>query len=188
MRGIRGKLRNRSVSHRKALVRILVAQLIKHDAIKTTKAKAKAIKPTADRVVRWAKRGGQRNYIRALGFLRCKDAAKKLFNEFPRRYRNRPCGYTTMFRLPNRKGDYAEMAYIMYLDTEKHRRHLEFLALKDNQEAQEQLLLEGEEARAKRIRELEEEDRKREEEMVDNPLIAENKKRMDDLGVTASKT
>ena len=114
----KGKL-NRSASHRKALLINLSKQLIAHERIKTSQAKAKAVKPEVEKLITLAKRGdlhARRQALSALG--QDKFAVHKLFEEVAPRYGERPGGYTRIVKLGPRMGDAAPMAYIELVDHE----------------------------------------------------------------------
>src|SRR3954447_14955222 len=108
----RNKL-SRSASHRKALLSNLSKQLIEHERIETTTAKAKAVKPDVERLITLAKRGdlhARRQALSALG--QDKFMVYKLFEEIAPRYAERPGGYTRILKLGPRKSDATEMALL----------------------------------------------------------------------------
>ena len=108
----RGKL-SRSASHRKALFMNLAREVIDHERIKTTEAKAKAVKPEVERLITLAKRGdlhARRQALSALG--QDKFVVYKLFEELGPRYAERPGGYTRILKLGPRKSDATEMVYL----------------------------------------------------------------------------
>eukprot|EP01098_Paradermamoeba_levis_P001817 TRINITY_DN12086_c0_g1_i1.p1 TRINITY_DN12086_c0_g1~~TRINITY_DN12086_c0_g1_i1.p1 ORF type:complete len:160 (-),score=44.24 TRINITY_DN12086_c0_g1_i1:86-565(-) len=102
--------------HRKMLMRIQVTQLIKHERIKTTLAKAMEVKKFADRVIRWAKMGTPHAKKMAFSFINETAAVEKLFSEFGERYKDRQGGYTRVMKAGYRTGDAAAMAIIEYVD------------------------------------------------------------------------
>lgn len=108
----KGRGLSRSPSHRKALLRNLAASLFLHERITTTTARAKELRPYAERLVTMAKRGDL--HARRLAARRISDRAVlgKLFDEIGPRYAERPGGYVRILKLGNRKGDAAEMARI----------------------------------------------------------------------------
>jgi large subunit ribosomal protein L17 len=108
----RGKL-SRSASHRKALFMNLAREVIDHERIETTEAKAKAVKPEVERLITLAKRGdlhARRQALSALG--QDKFVVYKLFEEIAPRYAERPGGYTRILKLGPRKSDATEMVYL----------------------------------------------------------------------------
>ena len=99
-------------AHQKAMFGNLVASLIAAEAIVTTEAKAKALRPVAEKVITKAKRGGVHNQRQVVSFIRDKDMAFKLFDEIGPRYADRTGGYTRILKLGPRHGDNAPMARI----------------------------------------------------------------------------
>ena len=104
---------SRSASHRKALLRNLCKELIDHERIKTTEAKAKAVKPEVEKLITLGKRGdlhARRQALSSLG--QDKFAVYKLFEEVAPRYADRPGGYTRILKLGPRRSDASEMVYL----------------------------------------------------------------------------
>jgi large subunit ribosomal protein L17 len=97
---------------RKALLRALTTELIRHGRITTTKVRAKAVRSEAERMVTLAKDGSLAARRQALGYLYDKQLVHALFEQAPERYGSRQGGYTRILRTVNRKGDNAEMAII----------------------------------------------------------------------------
>ena len=97
---------------RKALLRALTTQLIRNGQLKTTKARAKAVRSEADRMITLAKDGTLAARRRAMGYMYDKDLVHALFAEAPDRYGDRKGGYTRILRSVSRRGDNAEMAII----------------------------------------------------------------------------
>jgi large subunit ribosomal protein L17 len=106
----------RTADHRKALLANQVCSLIEHERIKTTLAKAKAVRPLAERMVTLGKRGSLHARRTALAVLRQKDAVKKLFDNIAPRSTDRNGGYTRIVRLGQRKSDSASIAFIEWVD------------------------------------------------------------------------
>ena len=106
----------RSQSHRKALIANQVCSLIEHSRIKTTLAKAKAVRPLAEKMVTLGKRASLHSRRTALAVLRQKDAVAKLFEEVAPRSATRPGGYTRIIKLGQRKSDAAELAFLEFVD------------------------------------------------------------------------
>jgi large subunit ribosomal protein L17 len=104
---------SRDSAHRKALMMNLSKELIDHERIETTCAKAKAVKPEVERLITLAKRGdlhARRQALSALG--QDKFMVYKLFEEIAPRYKERPGGYTRILKLGPRKSDATEMALL----------------------------------------------------------------------------
>ncbi|KAG5241920.1 hypothetical protein OIU76_025068 [Salix suchowensis] len=113
---------NRPTGHRMSMLRTLVSQLIKHDRIETTVAKAKEIRRLADNMVQLGKEGSLCAARRAGAFVRGDAVIHKLFSELAYRYKDRAGGYTRMLRTRIRVGDAAPMAYIEFIDRENELR------------------------------------------------------------------
>ncbi len=107
----------RKAEHRKALLANQVCNLIEHRRIKTTLAKAKAVRPLADRMVTLGKDGSIHARRTAFATLRQKDAVKKLFDEIAPASGERNGGYTRIIRLGQRPSDSAFMALIEWVDS-----------------------------------------------------------------------
>jgi large subunit ribosomal protein L17 len=108
----------RTADHRRALLANQVCALIQHQRIKTTLAKAKALRPVAERMVTLGKNGSIHARRRALAVLRQKNAVKKLFDDIAQRSAERNGGYTRIVKLGARKSDSARMAFIEWVDAE----------------------------------------------------------------------
>jgi len=108
----RGKL-SRSASHRKALFSNLCREVIDHERIQTTEAKAKAVKPELERLITLAKRGDMHARRKAMARLgQDKFVTYKLFEELAPRYADREGGYCRILKLGPRKSDSTEMVFI----------------------------------------------------------------------------
>jgi large subunit ribosomal protein L17 len=107
----------RKAEHRKALLANQVCSLIEHQRIKTTLAKAKAVRPLAERMVTLGKNGSLHARRMAFATLRQKDAVKKLFNQIAPASTERNGGYTRIVRLGQRQSDSASMAFIEWVDS-----------------------------------------------------------------------
>ena len=97
---------------RKALLRSLITELIRHGRITTTLVKAKAMRPEVEKMVTLAKSGTLSARRQALGYIYDKDLVHALFEQATERYGNRNGGYTRVVRTVPRRGDNAEMAII----------------------------------------------------------------------------
>ena len=104
---------SRSASHRKALLANLCKEVIEHERIKTTEAKAKAVKPEIEQLITLAKRGDLHARRQALSTLgQDKFTVHKLFEEVAPRYAERNGGYTRIIKLGPRRSDSAEMVFL----------------------------------------------------------------------------
>src|SRR6202008_514951 len=106
----------RTAEHRKALLANQVCSLIEHERIKTTLAKAKAVRPLAEKMVTLGKKGSLHARRTALAVLRQKGAVKKLFEDIAPRSATRNGGYTRIVKLGARKSDAAPVAFIEWVD------------------------------------------------------------------------
>jgi large subunit ribosomal protein L17 len=116
---VAGRTLGRTSGQRIALRRILVKQLFEHERIRTTKAKALAVRGQAERLITLAKRGNQQEgaqHVHARRLVAARlgnpDMVKKLFDDIAPRYENRPGGYTRVIKLGPRKSDSAEMVLL----------------------------------------------------------------------------
>src|SRR5487761_1440325 len=105
-----------SAAHQKAMLGNLVASLIAAEGIVTTEAKAKALRPVAEKMITKARNGGVRNHRQVVAFIRDKDMAHKLFDEIGPRYADRNGGYLRILKLGPRPGDNAPMARIEFVN------------------------------------------------------------------------
>ncbi len=138
---VHGRRLSRDTAHRNALRRNMIADLITHEQVLTTEAKARMLRPAAERVITIAKRGladGQENpattiHARRIAATRMAryrsyeddagdrieiNALQKLFDEIAPRYVNRPGGYTRLVKIGKRSGDNAKMAVLMLVEDE----------------------------------------------------------------------
>jgi large subunit ribosomal protein L17 len=111
-----GRKLGRDSAHRKALYSNLAGALIEHGRIKTTEAKAKAVKPIAEKLITLGRRGDLSARRQAISFLRSQDVVHKLFAEVAPRFADRPGGYSRIVKLGPRQGDAAEMVYLELVD------------------------------------------------------------------------
>jgi large subunit ribosomal protein L17 len=111
-----GKKLGRDASHRKALYSNLAGALIEHGRIKTTEAKAKAVKPIAEQMITLGRRGDVHARRQAIAYLRSQDVVHKLFSDVGPRFVDRPGGYSRIVKLGPRQGDAAEMVYLELVD------------------------------------------------------------------------
>ena len=108
----RGRRFGGSSAHQKSMMANLVASLIAAEAITTTEAKAKAVRPIAEKIITKAKKGGLHNHRQVVAFLRDREMAARLFDEIAPRYTDRAGGYTRILKIGPRHGDNAPMARI----------------------------------------------------------------------------
>ena len=108
----KGRKLNRTAAHRKALLRNMATSLFRHGRIETTTAKAKELRPFAERVITLAKRGDLHARRLAAQKIQDPEVLGKLFGEIGPRFAERPGGYTRILKLGSRRGDAAEMALI----------------------------------------------------------------------------
>ena len=138
---LHGRRLSRDTAHRKALRKNMISELICHEQVLTTQAKARMLKPAAEKVITLAKRGiaaGEEEpaaevHARRLAATRVSrfrtvededgsyydiDVVQKLFSDIAPRYAERPGGYTRLVKIGKRPGDNAEMAVLMLVDDE----------------------------------------------------------------------
>ena len=99
-------------AHQKAMFGNLVASLIAAEAIVTTEAKAKHLRPIAEKMVTKAKKGGVHNHRQVVAYIRDKEMASKLFDEIGPRFTDRPGGYTRITKIGTRRGDAAPVSVV----------------------------------------------------------------------------
>lgn len=107
---------NRNGAHRRALLRNLAIALFRHEQIQTTKAKAVALRPFAERLITLAKRGDLHARRLAARHVHDNEILAKLFDTLGERYRTRQGGYTRIFKLGVRRGDNGMMTLIELVD------------------------------------------------------------------------
>ncbi len=138
---VSGRRLGRDTAHRNALRKNLIAELITHEQVLTTEAKARMLRPAAEKIITMAKRGlvkGEKdpaNTIHARRLVAARiarfrqavdedgavedvDVVKKLFDDIAPRFADRPGGYTRMVKIGKRSGDNADMALLMLVDGE----------------------------------------------------------------------
>ncbi|MGI8810338.1 MAG: 50S ribosomal protein L17 [Acidimicrobiales bacterium] len=101
-----------SASHQRLMFANMAASLFAAEGIVTTEAKAKALRPIAEKLITKARKGGVHNHRQVMSYMGDKDMAHKLFEEIAPRYEGRPGGYTRILKLGPRHGDNAPMARI----------------------------------------------------------------------------
>ena len=106
-------------AHERLMMGTLAAQLFTHERIRTTEAKAKALRPLAEHLITFAKRGDVHARREVLKTVPDRDVVHKLFSEIGPRFAERNGGYTRILKLGQRKGDGAPMARIELLAAEE---------------------------------------------------------------------
>jgi len=112
-----GRALGRTSSHRKALIRNQITDLLRHERLVTTEAKAKELRPAAERIITLGKRGDLHARRQAAAVLTDRKIVTRLFDELAPRYQNRPGGYTRITKLGPRRGDGAHMAQIELVES-----------------------------------------------------------------------
>lgn len=113
-----GNRLKRNSSHRLAMMRNMSTSLFREERIVTTLAKAKAMRPFAEKLITKAKNGGLHNRRLVARILQDETVLKKLFDSLAARYAERQGGYTRILKLDARRGDRAEMAILELVDRE----------------------------------------------------------------------
>jgi large subunit ribosomal protein L17 len=114
--GMSGRKLGRDSSHRKAMYANLACSLFEHGRIKTTEAKAKAVKPYAEKLITLGRRGDLHARRQALSELRSQEIVHQLFAEVGPRMADRPGGYTRIVKIGPRQGDAAAMVFLELVD------------------------------------------------------------------------
>ena len=110
--GIAGRKLSRPTGQRMLMYRTQVTDLIRHERIRTTEAKAKEVRGFVEKIITLGKKGGLNHRRQALSFLTDEDMVRKVFDDLAQRYADRPGGYTRVMRMEPRKGDGALMALL----------------------------------------------------------------------------
>ena len=105
----------RDTAHRLAMLRNLVTSLLEHERITTTDAKAKEVRPLAERIITYGKKGDLHARRMAMRTVRSKTVLKKVFDSVAKRFADRPGGYTRIIKLGRRAGDGAPLSIIELL-------------------------------------------------------------------------
>ncbi|NIM52902.1 MAG: 50S ribosomal protein L17 [Gemmatimonadales bacterium] len=111
----KGRQLSRTSAHRKAVLRNLATSLFRHERIVTTAAKAKELRPFAERLITLARRGDLHARRQVERHIRDRQVSGRLFSEIGPRFAARPGGYTRILKLGHRSGDGAELARIELL-------------------------------------------------------------------------
>ena len=110
-----GNQLGRNTSHRRAMLRNMVTSLFKYEQIETTDAKAKAIRPIAEKMITLAKRGDLHARRQALSYMQDKEVTHRLFDELKGRFSSREGGYLRIVKKGFRKGDGASISVVQLL-------------------------------------------------------------------------
>jgi large subunit ribosomal protein L17 len=109
---VSGRKFDRPGDERAALLKGLVGDLLRHERLKTTEAKAKEVRPIAERMITLGKDGTVHARRQAAAYIADKTVVKKLFDDIAPRFAARPGGYTRIIKLGPRHGDGAQMAQL----------------------------------------------------------------------------
>ena len=120
-----GKKLGRNSSHRQAMFRNMVTSLFKYEQIETTDAKAKVLKPVAEKMITLAKRGDLHARRQALDYIKDKAVTHSLFEEIKNRYMDKQGGYVRIIKKGQRKGDGASISIIQLLPEDHGKKHAE---------------------------------------------------------------
>jgi large subunit ribosomal protein L17 len=117
--GIAGHKLSRPTDHRMAMLRNQVMDLLRHEKIVTTEAKAREVRGIAERMITWGKKGSLHARRQALRIVTDKETVKKLFDDLGPRFADRAGGYTRIVKLGPRRGDAARMAQLELVGREE---------------------------------------------------------------------
>lgn len=112
---VKGRQLSRTASHKRAMMNNMVTSLFQHEAVVTTTAKAKELRPFAEKLITLARRGDLHARRRVERRIKDRDTLKRLFDEIGPRFASRPGGYIRILKLGFRAGDGADMARIELL-------------------------------------------------------------------------
>lgn len=112
----------RDSSHRRAMFRNMVTSLFKYEQIETTDAKAKHLRPIAERMITLAKRGDLHARRQALAYIMDKQVTHRLFDELRDRFMDRQGGYVRIIKKGNRKGDNAPISIVQLISAEERKK------------------------------------------------------------------
>jgi large subunit ribosomal protein L17 len=113
---VAGRKLGRNSAQRKSLFRNLASNLVRHESIRTTEAKAKAVRPQVERLITLAKRGDLHSRRLAAKEIHDSETLRKLFDELAERYEDREGGYVRIYKLGPRKGDAAPMVVMSLVE------------------------------------------------------------------------
>jgi large subunit ribosomal protein L17 len=115
-----GKQLGRNTGHRRAMLRNMVTSLFAHEQIETTDAKAKVMRPVAEKMITLAKRGDLHARRQALAYMEDKSAVHKLFDQAKDRFLDRQGGYLRIVKKGVRKGDGAPVSVVQLLSADEN--------------------------------------------------------------------
>ena len=110
--GISGRKLSRPTSQRILMYRSMVTDLLRHERIRTTEAKAKDIRGLAEKIITLGKKGSLSHRRQAIGFITDESVVRKVFDDLAERYADRDGGYTRVIKMEPRKGEGASMALL----------------------------------------------------------------------------
>ena len=122
-------------AHERLMLANLATSLFEHDRITTTEAKAKRLRPLAERLITFAKRGDLHARRQVMTVIRDKDVVHKLFAEIGPKFAERPGGYTRIIKAGIRASDAASMAVIEFVDRDESARGQDSGPVNDEAEA-----------------------------------------------------
>jgi len=114
-----GNQLGRNTSHRRAMLRNMVTSLFKYEQIETTDAKAKAIRPIAEKMITLAKRGDLHARRQALSYMQDKEVTHRLFDELKGHFSSREGGYLRIVKKGFRKGDGASISVVQLVSNDE---------------------------------------------------------------------
>ncbi len=110
--GVSGRKLSRPTSQRILMYRSMVTDLLRHERIRTTEAKAKEVRGLAEKMITLGKKGSLSHRRQAIGFITDESVVRKVFDDLAERYADRDGGYTRVIKMEPRKGDGASMALL----------------------------------------------------------------------------
>jgi large subunit ribosomal protein L17 len=111
----KGRQLSRTTAHKRAMLRNMATSLFRHERVVTTNAKAKELRPFAERLITLARRGDLHARRQVERHIKDREVAGRLFGEIGPRFASRPGGYTRILKIGHRPGDGAELARIELL-------------------------------------------------------------------------
>lgn len=120
--GKAGKKLGRTTSHRNAMLRNLVTSLLRHERVVTTDTKAKLVRSVAEKMITLGKKGTLHARRQALAFIRDREVAARVFDEYSTRYAARAGGYTRVVKTGYRVGDSAPVSVVELISDEKKKK------------------------------------------------------------------
>jgi len=115
---VKGRKLRRPTAHRRALLRNLVTSFLERERMRTTLAKAKEVRPLAEKMITLGKRGTLHARRQVLAFVKTEAVVAKVFDDLGPRFGQRPGGYSRIIKLGRRMGDGAQMAMLELIGSE----------------------------------------------------------------------